>query len=173
MVNDYFLALARRCESVAQGERGQINYPVNRVEVLASCLQALLQTLSGSQPAFTAMPNDIPMDATDAAQVSVWPPVYLTWQPYVPPLPSDNEQPGTVANVPADGSASVTVTYADGFAFATNTNEVLVGVKNDFQANPWALTFQTTNYTPNGFTVNVGGGPPSSTVTITYLAVGD
>lgn len=170
--NAYLLALARCCESTAMAERGHINYPNNRLEVIASVLQALLQTLGGGEPSFTAMPNDVPMVATDPAQVATTNPEFLAWLPFVPAFPFGTLQVGSKTGVPADGSSAVTIAYPAGFAFATATTQVFPSINNNYQANPWGLTIQQTAYTPTGFTVSVAGGPPSSTVTVDYLAIG-
>jgi hypothetical protein len=75
-----------------------------------------------------------------------------------------------VASVPADGSASVPVTYAT--PFLSSTTAITLSIINDYQTYPWALTAQETAVTASGFTLNVAGGPPGSTVSVGYIASG-
>lgn len=171
--NSYFLALAKSMESIAQSERGVILYPHDKIEVLASTLQALLMTLGGAQPTSTAMPPEVGIiGLSDLVQVSQQKP-NLAWAAFQPAFTFGTVQPGTVSGVKADGSLATTVVYANSFAFPTATLYVVACIKNAYQSNPWQLTIQTTSYTTTGFALNVAGAPASSTVAVDYIAVGN
>lgn len=170
--NPYFLALAKTCESIAKAERGVFVYPHNHMEVMASCLQALLMTLGGAVPASTAMPPEIgTIGLTDLVQVVSQLP-NLTFAAFSPQFAFGSLQAGTITGVAADGSAAKAITYASSFAFPTGTNQVLIGINNNYQSNPWILTWAVTSKTTTGFTLNVAGAPGASTVSIDYLAIG-
>lgn len=169
--NLYLLNLARCCESVAQGERNQILYPHDRIEVLASCLQALLQTLGGGQPTTTAMPPDIAMGLSDLVQTAGQKP-NLAWQAFVPSFPFGTLQVGVATSVLVDGSVNA-VTYASSFAFPTATLGVIAVPENNYPSNPWILSPQTFGYSTTGFNLYCPGGPTGQSVSCPYLAWGN
>jgi hypothetical protein len=172
--NLYFLNLARVCESIAQSERGVLTYPHNKTEVLASCLQAILQTLGGGQPTSTAMPPDIAMGLNDLVQVANQKP-NLTWQTFNPVIPTIGQfQAGVVSGMLVDGTTN-SITYTNqtgGFAFATNTTGVIVIPNNNYPSNPWLLSAQIISISATGFTFAFPGGPNGSTTSAMYLAWG-
>lgn len=78
-------------------------------------------------------------------------------------------QVGTVNSVFADGRTTA-VTFAA--SFATSCSGVVVTVNNGTGSGSYAISAQVDHVTATGFNVYVTGGPPNSTVSITYLATG-
>ena len=77
----------------------------------------------------------------------------------------------TVSSVAADGSAATAVTFP--VSFPTACFVVIPAIKNAYQTNAWELTVQFDTPSKTGCNVNVAGSPASSTVAVTYIAIGN
>jgi hypothetical protein len=74
--------------------------------------------------------------------------------------------------VPADGSTAATITFSSAFATAVLTNPIL-GIDGGGAATAYILTTESFNTTTTGFEVIVYGGSATTTVTVSYLILGD
>lgn len=88
--------------------------------------------------------------------------------PFQAPLPV-LLQNGVVANVPADGSSSVSVTYPSAFA---NSIIAVLSAEGNSTWSGYALSTQIFNVTQTGFSVSVSGGPSGLTTSVSWIASG-
>ena len=80
------------------------------------------------------------------------------------------EQNGTLTNVPADGSATVAVTFP--LAYASVVKGVWPAIDATTRIGSDELTIQVSNVTLTGFVVYVAGGITGSTVSVFWRSEG-
>jgi hypothetical protein len=94
-------------------------------------------------------------------------------KPFTPTAPTPSASGfkyGSVASVPADGSASVTVLYPN--PYASVTSAIMVSYGGGSSWSGYSLAIQVSNPIATGFTVTVSGGPTGFTTTVYWMAEG-
>ncbi|MDE2104257.1 MAG: hypothetical protein KGL39_43875 [Patescibacteria group bacterium] len=105
--------------------------------------------------------------------MSAWNLTYLDFGSNNTSYSSRNTQ-GSQTLVPADGSSAPTGTYVPYSAnFPTNTTSIQIGLESYSGADNAQLGYRIISKDKTGFYIVVGGGAPSSTVTVDYNAFGD
>lgn len=95
---------------------------------------------------------------------------YYPWGSAPSIFTANGEQHGTLTTVPADGSATVAVTFP--LAYASSVYGVWPSIDATTRIAEDELTVQVSNVTLTGFVIYVAGGLTGSTVTVYWRSEG-
>lgn len=95
---------------------------------------------------------------------------YYPWGPSPTIFTAAGEQSGIVTNVPADGSATVNVTFP--LAYSTALTFYSANIIATTRIAEDELTVQASGGNLTGFTVYVAGGAPGSTCSVSWQSQG-
>lgn len=167
--NEALLEIAGVLEAMRSAIVNGDGVAYNPMEVFLAAMQATLQMLAGGTPSKIVLPNILnPAGLSDTAVARFCNGVIIG-APYSP----SGTPAGTATqnNIPADGSAAASITFAT--PFASVLTALFTSAPYNYNGGDNAsLSVVENSRSLDGFEVTVSGGAPSSTCSLDYLPYG-